>query len=215
MSEDLYATAARALEQGHGADAIDFLTRALRKPDLARDDRAQLRCALAEAWLLQDDLDKAAAALGPEPQERERLNPARLSDLWRMHGRIAVTRGEASRGIAFLTRALKLAARAHDSRAIGLANYELGLWYRQVGEAAIVREHITAAASALHAAGDRRSLAMVHSLSGIALAQEGRLDEAMAALRQAERLALMVEAGDVLGTVCGNQANVALMQHRH
>jgi DNA-binding NtrC family response regulator/tetratricopeptide (TPR) repeat protein len=56
---------------------------------------------------------------------------------------------------------------------------------------------------------------MVHSLSGITHAQEGRLDEAMSALRQAERLALMVEAGDVLATVCGNQANVALMQHRH
>jgi hydrogenase-4 transcriptional activator len=58
-------------------------------------------------------------------------------------------------------------------------------------------------------------LAMVHSLSGITLAQEGRLDEAMAALSQAERLAVLVEAGDVLATVCGNQANVALMQHRH
>ena len=80
---------------------------------------------------------------------------------------------------------------------------------------AIVREHITNAASALHAAGDRRHLAMVHSLSGVTLAQEGRLDEAMAALRQAERLAVIVEAGDVLATVCGNQANVALMQHRH
>ena len=26
---------------------------------------------------------------------------------------------------------------------------------------------------------------------------------------------MIVEAGDVLATVCGNQANVALMQHRH
>ena len=215
MAEDLHATAIRALEQGHGADAVDLLTGALRQPDLSRDDRAQMRCALAEAWLLQDDVDRAAEALGPEPQGRERLNPARLSDLWRMHGRLAVTRGEPSRAIAFLTRALRLAERAHDSRAIGLAHYELGICYRQVGDTAIVREHITAAATALHAAGDRRHLAMVHSLSGITLAQEGRLDEAMAALRQAERLALMVEAGDVLGTVCGNQANVALMQHRH
>ena len=107
------------------------------------------------------------------------------------------------------------AERAHDSRAIGLAHYELGLCYRQVGDTAIVRDHITQAASALHAAGDQRHLAMVHSLSGITLAQEGRLDEAMAALPQAERLALLVEAGDVLATVCGNQANVALMQHRH
>jgi hydrogenase-4 transcriptional activator len=215
MASDLYATALQALEHGHGAEAVDFLTRGLKQPDLDRDGRAQCRCALAEAWLLQDDLKQAAAALGPEPVGRERLNPARLSDLWRMHGRIAVAGGEASRGIAFLTRALRLAERAHDSRAIGLAHYELGICYRQVGDTAIVREHITSAASALHAAGDRRHLAMVHSLSGIALAQEGRLDEAMSALRQAERLAVMVEAGDVLGTVCGNQANVALMQHRH
>jgi DNA-binding NtrC family response regulator/tetratricopeptide (TPR) repeat protein len=214
MSQDLYGSAVRALEQGHGEEAVDLLVRALKKPDLGRDDTAQIRCALADAWLLQDDLEKAASALGPPPEGRERHNPARLSDLWRMHGRIALARGETSRGIAFLTRALKLAERAHDSRAIGLAHYELGICYRQVGDTAIVREHITAAASALHAAGDRRHLAMVHSLSGIMLAQDGRLDEAMSALRHAERLALMVEAGDVLGTVCGNQANVALMQHR-
>jgi DNA-binding NtrC family response regulator/tetratricopeptide (TPR) repeat protein len=174
-----------------------------------------VRAELAEAWLLQDDIRQAAEALGPVPEGRERLDPARLSDLWRMHGRLAAARGEPSRGIAHLAKALKQAERAHDSRGIGLAHYELGLCYRQVGDTAIVREHISNAASALHAAGDRRYLAMVHSLSGITLAQEGRLDEAMAALRQAERLALIAEAGDVLATVCGNQANVALMQHRH
>jgi DNA-binding NtrC family response regulator/tetratricopeptide (TPR) repeat protein len=192
-----------------------LLVRALKQPGLRQDDQVLIRCALAEAWLQQDDLRQATEALGRPPEGRERLDPARLSDLWRMHGRLATARGEPSRGIAFLTKALKQAERAHDSRAIGLAHYELGLCYRQVGEAAIVREHIAAAASALHAAGDRRHLAMVHSLSGVSLAQEGRLDEAMAALRHAERLALMAEAGDVVATVCGNQANVALMQHRH
>ncbi len=212
---ELYAEATLALEQGHGAEATLLLNRALKQPGLRRDDEAQIRSALAEAWLLQDDTRQAADALGQLPEGRERLDPARLSDLWRMHGRLAVARREASRGIALLSKALKQAERAHDSRAIGLAHYELGLCYRQVGDAAIVREHIGKAASALHAAGDRRYLAMVHSLSGITLAQEGRLDEAMAALRQAERLALIAEADDVLATVCGNQANVALMQHRH
>ncbi len=149
------------------------------------------------------------------PEERERLHPARLSELWRLHGKLAIAQGEPSRGIAFLARALKQAERAHDSRAIGLAHYELGLCYRQVGESAIVRDHIAQAASALHAAGDLRHLAMVHSLSGVTLAQDGRLDEAMAALRHAERLALMAHAGDVVAIVCGNQANVAMMQHRH
>ena len=215
MPADLYTDAVRALEQGRATEAAEFLTKALKQTDLSRDDRVQVRCALAEAFILQDDLKQAAAALGPEPDGRERLDPARLSDLWRVHGRIAVASGEPSRGIAFLGRALNLAEKAHDSRAIGLAHYELGLCYRQVGDTTIVREHIGKAASALHAAGDRRHLAMVHSLSGITLAQEGRLEEAMAALRQAERLALMVDAGDVLATVCGNQANVALMQHRH
>ena len=215
MPADLYADGVRALEQGHAAEAADLFAKALKTGDRSRDDRAQIRAALAEAHILQDDLKQAAAGLGPEPDGRERLDPARLSDLWRLHGRIAVASGEPSRGIAFLGRALNLADKAHDSRAIGLAHYELGLCYRQVGDTAIVREHIAKAASALHAAGDRRHLAMVHSLSGITLAQEGRLEEAMAALRQAERLALMVNAGDVLATVCGNQANVALMQHRH
>ena len=212
---DFYAQAVQALERGIGADATSLLMRALRQPGLSRDEQVQIRCALAEAWLLQDDVRQATEALGGPPEGRERLDPARLSDLWRMHGRLAVARGEPSRGIAFLTKALKQAERAHESRAIGLAHYELGLCYRQVGDMAIVREHITKAASALHAAGDRRHLAMVHSLSGVTLAQEGRLDEAIAALRQAERLAVIVEAGDVLATVCGNQANVALMQHRH
>src|SRR6266581_1728999 len=80
---------------------------------------------------------------------------------------------------------------------------------------AIVREHITKAASALHAAGDRRHLALVHSLSGITLAQLGRFDESMAALRHAEHLAAAVHADDVLATVCGNQANVMMLQHRY
>jgi hydrogenase-4 transcriptional activator len=212
---DLYGRAVQALERGTGAEAASLLVRALKRPGLHRDEQVQIRCALAEAWLLQDDVRQATEALGPPPEGRERLDPARLSTLWRMHGRLAVTRGEPSRGIAFLTKALRQAERAHESRAIGLAHYELGLCYRQVGDLAIVREHITKAASALHAAGDRRHLAMVHSLSGVTLAQEGRLDEAIAALRQAERLAVIAEAHDVLATVCGNQANVASMQHRH
>src|SRR5262249_55459843 len=212
---DRLTLALEALDRGRGEEACSVLVRLLKRPGLPRDEQIQIRCALAEAWLLQDDLRQATEALGRPPEARERLEPARLSQLWRMHGRLASARGEPSRGIAFLVKALAQAERAHDSRAIGLAHYDLGLCYRQVGDTVIVREHIAQAASALHAAGDRRHLAMVHSLSGVTLAQEGRLDEAMAALRQAERLAVIVEAGDVLATVCGNQANVALMQHRH
>jgi hydrogenase-4 transcriptional activator len=212
---ELYERALTALEQGHGAEASSLLIRALRQPGLLRDDQIQIRCALAEAWLLQDDLRQAAEALGRPPDVRERADPARLSDLWRMHGRVAAAKGEASRGVAFLTKALKLAERAHDSRSIGLSHYELALCYRQVGDAVIVRDHLAAAASALHATGDRRYLAMVHSLLGVSLAQEGRLEESLVTMRHAERLATSAQAGDVLATIYGNQANVACMQHRY
>ena len=58
-------------------------------------------------------------------------------------------------------------------------------------------------------------LALVHSLSSISLAQLGRFDEAMTALQQAERLAERVRADDVVATVCGNQANVHMFEHRY
>jgi DNA-binding NtrC family response regulator/tetratricopeptide (TPR) repeat protein len=212
----LLAQAFAALERGQGAEAADLLIRASRDPRLPRSETIPLRCALAEAWLLQDDLPRASDALGKQPDElRERLEPSVLSNLWRLHARLATARGEPSRAIALLGRALKHAERAHDSRAIGLAQYEQAICYRQVGDAAIVREHLNTAAPALLAAGDRRHLALVHSLSGITFAQEGRFEDAMSAMRQAERLAGMAGADDVVATVCGNQANVALMQHRY
>jgi tetratricopeptide (TPR) repeat protein len=188
----------------------------LRSGSLNREDELTVRSALAEAWLLQDDLQQATSALGRPPDTlQERISDAQLSKLWRLHGRIAHARGEQSRAIALHSRALKHAELAHESRAIGLAHYELALCYKQVGDSGIVREHLTEAASALHAAGDRRHLALVHSLSAVLLAQSGRVDEATAGLRQGERLAMAIPADDVLAGIVHNQANVALMRHRH
>jgi DNA-binding NtrC family response regulator/tetratricopeptide (TPR) repeat protein len=210
------ARARAALERGQHAEAIGVLTRALKAPGLKREDEVGLRCTLAEAWLLGDDVVQATAILGRAPDPpRDNLPPALLSALWRLHGRIAFARGDQSRAIALLGRALRQAELAHDSEAIGLAHYELGHCYKQVGDTAIVREHIAKAAPALHAAGNRRYLALVHSLSGVVLAQGGRIEEATAALRQAERLAAAAQAQDVLGIICNNQAGVALIQHRH
>jgi DNA-binding NtrC family response regulator/tetratricopeptide (TPR) repeat protein len=210
----LLVRAAASLERGRGVDAAQLLAPALRSSALTRDDELSLRSMLAEAALLQDDLDQTALGRPPDTF-RDTVPPRQLSTLWRLHGRLASARGDQSRAIAMHGRALKQADASHDSRSIGLAHYELGQCYRQVGDVAIVREHISKAASALHAAGDRRHLALVHSLSSISLAQLGRYDEAMAALRQAERLASLVHADDVLATVCGNQANVTMLQHRY
>ncbi|HEY2151112.1 MAG TPA: hypothetical protein VGH34_09900, partial [Vicinamibacterales bacterium] len=147
------------LQRGRGPETVQLLAPHLRSASLTRDDELALRSTLAEAALLQDDLDQAATALGRPPDTfRDTVPPGRLTTLWRLHGRLSSARGDQSRAIAMHGRALKQADAAHDSRGIGLAHYELGQCYRQVGDIAIVREHISKAASALHAAGDRRHL---------------------------------------------------------
>ncbi len=204
-----------ALERGHGAEAAHLLAPLLRS-SLTREDELTARASLADAWLLQDDLVQAASALGRPPDAlRDAISDAQLSTLWRLHGRITFARGEQSRAIALHSRALKHAELAHDSRAIGLAHYELALCYKQVGDTGIFRDHLMEAAAALHAAGDRRHLTLVHSLSAILLAQSGRTGEALAALRQGERLAVAIQADDALALIVHNQANVAMMRHRY
>jgi DNA-binding NtrC family response regulator/tetratricopeptide (TPR) repeat protein len=207
--------AAAHLERGHAAAAVDLLAPLL-QTSLRKEDEMAVRAGLAEAQLLLGEVSQAAAALGRPPDHlRDTLPPVLRSTLWRLHGRVAYARTEQSRAIALHGRALKHAEMAHDSRAIGRARYELALCYTKVADTTIVREHIAEAAAALHAAGDKRYLALVHSLSAKMLAQAGRYDEANAALRLAEQQAASINADDVLAIVCNNQANVALIRHRY
>src|SRR5260221_12404512 len=119
----IVAQASEALQQGRGSDAAAVLVRALKQPDLTRDETLQIRSALAEAWFQQDVIRHATEALGDPPEERERLHPARLSELWRLHGKLAIARGEPSRGIALLGPGRKHAGRGHASGALGLPHY--------------------------------------------------------------------------------------------
>jgi DNA-binding NtrC family response regulator/tetratricopeptide (TPR) repeat protein len=206
--------ASAALDLGKADEAVALLSPALKRGRLAHEDELRVRGVLTEAWLQQGEIGEATTVLGRQPDtSRDDIPDAIRSLLWRLHGRLAFARGDQSRAIALLSRALKHAELAHDSRAIGLTHYELASCYKQVGDSGIVREHLTTAASALHAAGDRRHLALVHSLSGVLLAQSGRHEEALAALRQGERLASAVQATDVLASIVHNQANVALIRH--
>jgi hypothetical protein len=174
-----------------------------------------MRVVLAEAWLLQDDLTQASASLGRPPDAiRESVAPVTLSHLWRLHGRLASARGDQSRAIALHGRALKQGELAHDLRATGLAHFELARCYKNVGDRAIMAEHFGEAASALHAVGDKRTLALVHSLNGSALAQQGRRRSADgAASGRARRLVgrRRRRRRDRLR----NQANVAMIRHRY
>jgi hydrogenase-4 transcriptional activator len=204
-----------ALERGRGLEGVQPLQPLYRSGTLARDDELAVRIAITEGYLLADDLGQAALTLGRSPESlKESVPHATLSALWRLHGRLTFSKGEQSRAIALHTRALKFAELARDSRAIGLAHYELSLCYRQVGDAGILREHLAKAASALHASGDKRHLALVHRLSGVLLGQAGRIEEAAMTFGQAERLATAIRAEDVLASIAHNRANLGLLTRR-
>ena len=65
------------------------------RTSLPRDDELAVRAMLAEAWLLNDDLDQAAAALGRPPDTfRDTVSSGRVSTLWRLHGRLGSARGD-------------------------------------------------------------------------------------------------------------------------
>ena len=214
--QPVLARASALLDRGRGTAAAELLEPLLQARSLKRLDELVIRAALAEACLLRGDPVQASTVLGRSPDQiRETLPQALLSTLWRLHGKVAAARGEQSRAIALHARALKHAEAAHDSRGIGLAHLELVNCYRKVGDHTIVREHLTEAAAALHAAGDRRHLAEVHSASGVLFAQQGRYEDAVAALRNAERLASALGADDVLALAYVNQAGVAQLRRRY
>ena len=85
--QPLLARAQAALERGRGAEAVQLLGPALRSSTLSREDELALRSMLAEAWLLQDDLDQAAVGAGPDAGHLSR-NRVR----WPAVGPVAVAR---------------------------------------------------------------------------------------------------------------------------
>ena len=102
----LLARAGAALERGRGTEAMQLLAPSLRA-SLTREDELAVRSMLAEAALLQDDLDQAASALGRPPDSfRDTVPHGRLSTLWRLHGRLAFARQDQWRALALPGRAL-------------------------------------------------------------------------------------------------------------
>ena len=97
---------------------------------------------------------------------------------------------------------LRHAEQAHDSEAIGLAHYELGLCYKQVGDSANrSRAHRKGRTCTTRRRQSTIPRARSTRFRACVLAQSGRIEEATTAFRQAEQLATAVHAADVLGMI--------------
>lgn len=198
--------AVQALETGDTDAAIATLSATISQSPGPASGPARIM--LAEAYILHGDLTRAAESLA----DLTDLHARQLTSHWpsalsRIRGRLAFYRGEQATAVAWLERAVALAGT--DDRSRGQAHFALAQAYRKVGDADVLREHVAEAAIALHRAGDRRTLALLHSFSATVLAQKGRISEADTAFDRAEGLARSAGATDVLAMVYGNQANLA------
>lgn len=203
--------AVQALETGDTDAAIATLSATISQSPGPASGPARIM--LTEAYILQGDLARAAEVLSAlDRPEAQALDADWPSSLARVRGRLAFYRGEQATAIEWLERAVALAE--DDPKARGQAHFALAQAYRKAGDTGVVREHLIEAATALHEAGDRRTLALLHSFTATVLAQKGHLDEAETAFDRAEGLARSAGATDVLAMVYSNQANLALLRQR-
>ena len=209
--------ASAALDHGQAGEAASVLSASLKRGRLSQDDELRVRGLLTEALLQQGEIGEATTTLGRQPDtSRNDIPDATLSLHWRLHGRIAFARGDQSRAIALLCRALKHAELAHESRAIGLAHYELARCYKQVGDSGIVRDHLTD--GGLSAARRRRSASSCAGAFAVWSAARPVRSAMKKRLRPCARANGWPRRSRP--TTCSrasshNQANVALIRHRY
>jgi tetratricopeptide (TPR) repeat protein len=203
--------ATHALESGDTDAAIATLSATL--AHTARPSAGAARILLTEAFMLRGDLGKATEALNQlTGEEVQALTGSWPSALARARGRLAFYRGEQATAIAWFEQAVALSG--SDNRARGQAHLALAQSYRKAGDGDVLREHLTEAAIALHQAGDRRTLALLHSFTATVFGQTGWHDEATTAFDRAEGLARRAGANDVLAMVYSNQATLATLRQQ-
>ena len=177
-----------ALQQGEGRTRACW---SARSPDLSRDETLQTRSALAEAWFLQDDIRQAPRRWAILRRARA-AHPARLSSSGGSMASWPSPRGlprhRAARALA------EAGERAHTAGDRASTHYESASATVTSGtprsSASTSRRRVGAAR-----AGDPRNLALVHCS-----ARRTRRRRSTKRWRrcQAERLAMMVRAGDVV-----------------
>jgi tetratricopeptide (TPR) repeat protein len=106
-------------------------------------------------------------------------------------GRWAVERGDREAALDHLTRAFELGERTGNRHLLAGGLNGLGVWHRRYGDPAVARANTEASLRMMRDLGDRRNECKIESQLGSLLADDGRLDEALAHF---ERVAAVARA---------------------
>jgi hydrogenase-4 transcriptional activator len=203
-----------ALTEFRHEEAVESFQTALSSPLLNSEQRARVKCALAEALESLARHREAVDAMAEyeSPAGRAGLSQAALFQVWLRMGSSYGYTGDHPRAISYLKSALALAEERRDQEDLGACHLVLGRIYRAIGETRFARDHLRAALQHNRHVGQWMALAQNYFLLGNVCVGEGDMQGAREHFEQAVKIIGDRHAPLLLGSIYTSLSNLILLQ---
>lgn len=211
---DLIEAGRRAAEDFQHEDAIEKLSVAAASPLLNTEQKAKVRCVLAESLENLARYREALALLADYESVAGRagLSQGILVQLWLRLGSLQGYVGDYPRAISYLKSTLTLAEKRENTGELGACHMILGRIYRAIGETQFARDHLRVALNAHRKAGQWSALAQNYFLLGNVYVSEGEMQDARENYEQAIKIIADRRAPLLLGSIYTSLSNLILLQ---
>ncbi|HYE75149.1 MAG TPA: tetratricopeptide repeat protein, partial [Blastocatellia bacterium] len=194
--------------------AVEHFQSALASPLLNFEQRAKVKCALAESLESLARYREAIEVMAEynTPAGRADLSQASLFQVWLRMGSIYGYVGDHPRAISYLKSALELAEERKDQEDLGACHLVLGRIYRAIGETSFARDHLRNALQRNRHVGQWIALAQTYFLLGNVCVSEGDMQGAREHFEQAVKIIGDRRAPLLLGSIYTSLSNLILLQ---
>lgn len=203
-----------AAEDFRHDEAVEKFERAVHSPLLNTEQRARVRCTLAESleYLARYRDALAIIAEYETPSIRSQLSPPTQFQVWLRLGSLQGYLGDHPRAISYVKSALALAEKSQNEEELGACHMVLGRIYRGIGEAQFARDHLRVALQHNRKIGQWAPLAQNYFLLGNVYLNEGEMNAARENFEQAIKIIGDRRAPLLLGSIYTSLSNLILLQ---
>jgi hydrogenase-4 transcriptional activator len=197
-------------------EAVGHFQAALASPLLNAEQRARVKCALAESLEALARYREAIEVMAEYEGAAGRagLSPAALFQIWLRMGSAYGYTGDHPRAISHLKSALALAEERRDHEDLGAGHLVLGRIYRAIGETRFARDHLRIALQHNRHVGQWVALAQNYFLLGNVCVGEGDMRGAREHFEQAVKIVGDRHAPLLLGSIYTSLSNLILLQEQ-
>jgi len=204
----------RAAEDFRHDEAVEKFELAVNSVLLNAEQRARVRCALAESL---EYLARYRDALGviaeyETPSIRSQLASSSQFQVWLRLGSLQGYLGDHPRAISYVKSALTMAEKSQNEEELGACHMVLGRIYRGIGEAQFARDHLRVALQHNRKIGQWVPLAQNYFLLGNVYLNEGEMNAARENFEQAIKIIGDRRAPLLLGSIYTSLSNLILLQ---